>query len=137
MNLQAGFDLGFAAGSQLGKQLGILRGQASGILAYLLKVKSDNDDDERVDRVRALIGDLNRCDPLPQRLEQAKRDGEISSPVDGNDLHDGKPASKTFEPTQTSGITDEQISRFKLQLDDLLDSISVPHISRSTSGPVT
>ncbi|EGG06484.1 uncharacterized protein MELLADRAFT_116531 [Melampsora larici-populina 98AG31] len=122
VTLQAGFDEGFSQGCELGKQLGTLRGRASGLLSFLLTITNTEDDkeDPRIDRVRKLIGDLNRCDPLPECLEQTTaklRFRPETEQLGRKEMNENLPEIKSRPEGQ------QLINRCELELDELLNSI--------------
>ncbi|KAH9814156.1 hypothetical protein DFH28DRAFT_1083162 [Melampsora americana] len=122
ITLQAGFDEGFSRGCELGRQIGKLRGQASGILSFLLTITNSEGDQEdpRIHRARKLIGDLNRCDPLPECIEQTtvklRSCQEKPEKLDRTE-HERLPENNLRPEGQ------QLIKRCELELEELLDSI--------------
>ncbi|KAG0143848.1 hypothetical protein CROQUDRAFT_163815 [Cronartium quercuum f. sp. fusiforme G11] len=123
VRLQAGFDKGYGKGSQLGKELGILRGQASGILSFLLAQRSVDMEDPRINRVRNLISDLNRCDPLPECIQREVQDSKSQDPSLEDKGLDKQNINQRSAEMNTGTNGQVLFERCKQELDALLMSI--------------
>lgn len=136
VTLQAGFDEGFSRGCELGKQLGTLRGRASGILSFLLSIANTEKDkeDPRITTVRKLIGDLNRCDPLPECLEQTT--AQLRSRPETEQL-DGTEMNERLSEIKPRPEGQQLIKRCQLELDELLDSIGFFEAQRKVTDSST